>query len=183
MKFFGTPLPRLPRRRAFGLACVPAALVVVGSLIAGLPVGAGATSKTSASKTSASKTNVRTIDVEMFANSFKPNVVRVAANETIQFRFINNTVAPHEALIGDMDDQIKHAKEMQALAKDGVDHGDHMDHGDGPIKGYVLVKAKSTKTLSYRFAKPGRLLIGCHQPGHWEGGMKLALVVQPKSVI
>ncbi len=148
-------------------------LVVLGT-------GSSTAAAGAAAKTKDSKPQVRTVDVEMMANAFKPTLIRIGVNETIQFRFINKTVAPHEALIGDTDVQIKHAKEMKAVTSAG---SDHMDHMNSSTKGYVLVKPKSTKTLSYRFTKEGRLLIGCHQPGHWEGGMKLTLVVQPKSVI
>jgi uncharacterized cupredoxin-like copper-binding protein len=125
-------------------------------------------------------TKPRVIDVEMSAIAYKPNVIRVAANETVQFRFVNNTVAPHEALIGDTKAQIKHAKEMKAAAKEGTDA--HAGHDMKSAKGYILVKAKSTKMLTYTFGKPGRLTIGCHQPGHWESGMKLTVLVQPKTL-
>lgn len=148
--------------------------LVVGSSPLFSPVAHGATK-------SNSKAQVRTIDVEMLANAYKPTLIKVSVGETVNFRFVNTTVAPHEALIGDMNAQIKHAKEMKAMAKEDNKHGDDMDHG--PSKGYVLVKAKSTKTMSYKFSKAGRLLIGCHQPGHWEGGMKLTLAIAPKSAI
>ncbi len=163
------PERRLPARMRLTIVSL-----VVGASSVVAPV-ADAASKSN------SKAGVRTIDVEMLANAYKPTLIKVGVGETVNFRFVNTTVAPHEALIGDMNAQIKHAKEMKAMAKEGGTRSEHMDHA--PSKGYVLVKAKSTKTMSYKFTKAGRLLIGCHQPGHWEGGMKLTLVIAPKSAI
>jgi uncharacterized cupredoxin-like copper-binding protein len=122
----------------------------------------------------------RVIEIQMAAIAYEPNVIRVTANETVQFRFVNNTVAPHEALFGDAKAQEKHAKEMKAAAAEGTDA--HAGHGKHSMKGYLLVKPKSTKTISYTFGKAGRLTIGCHQPGHWESGMKLTVLVQPKTI-
>jgi uncharacterized cupredoxin-like copper-binding protein len=123
----------------------------------------------------------RVITIEMAPLAYKPNVVRVAANESVQFKFVNKTIAPHEALIGDTAAQVKHAKEMKAKA---MADGDSMDmsHSAHNSKEFVLIKANSTATLNYKFGKAGRTMIGCHQPGHWEGGMKITVLVQEKSV-
>lgn len=156
---------------AFGVGSV-----VVGS-VGGIasPVASGAASKavtTSTKLAKGKKITPRVIEVEMLATAYSPKVVRVKSKETVTFRFMNKGVAAHEALVGDLDSQLDHAKEMKA-------GGEHAAHEMPKSPGYILVKAKSSKTLTYTFGKPGRTLIGCHQPGHWESGMKLQVVISP----
>ncbi|MGI8998535.1 MAG: hypothetical protein ACR2GO_02355 [Candidatus Limnocylindria bacterium] len=44
----------------------------------------------------------------------------------------------------------------------GVEHGD--DAG-------VSVDPGETAEFSYTFEEPGNLLVGCHEPGHYDRGM------------
>jgi uncharacterized cupredoxin-like copper-binding protein len=104
----------------------------------------------------------------MLAISYRPKVIRVKAGEKVVFHFINNDVAPHDAFVGNVDQQLDREKEVAAESK-----------GASATRGYLLVKAKSAGDLTYRFGKPGRLIIGCHQPGHWDSGMKIAVIVSP----
>ncbi len=51
-----------------------------------------------------------------------------------------------------------------------------MDRGAG--SNAVSVRPGKSATLTYTFDnKPGPVLIGCHQPGHYTGGMKAAVNV------
>jgi uncharacterized cupredoxin-like copper-binding protein len=160
---------------------------VVGSLVAVAMCVAPGVVRVSAAepakKAAKKAAKPRVITIEMAPLAYKPNVVRVAANEFVQFKFVNKTNAPHEALVGDTAAQVKHAKEMKAMAK-AMAEGDSMDmsHSGHNTKEFVSIKANSTATLNYKFGKAGRTMIGCHQPGHWEGGMKITVLVQEKSV-
>jgi uncharacterized cupredoxin-like copper-binding protein len=149
-------------------------VLAASMLTAPISVGAAETSKKAVKP--------RVITVELSALAYKPNVIRVSKNESVQFKFVNKTNAPHEALIGSTAEQVKHAKEMKAMAKEMAGDSTHMDHSAQNGKGYVLIKANSVKTLNYKFGKAGRTTIGCHQPGHWEGGMKITVLVQEKTV-
>jgi uncharacterized cupredoxin-like copper-binding protein len=166
-------------RRVVGAGTFGAVIVTAAASALVVPVGSQAAEPAKKAKTG-NTAKPRVIEIQMAAIAYEPNVIRVTANETVQFRFVNDTVAPHEALFGDAKAQEKHAKEMKAAAAEGTDA--HAGHGNHSMKGYLLVKPKSTKTISYKFGKPGRLTIGCHQPGHWESGMKLTVLVQPKTI-
>ncbi len=111
---------------------------------------------------------VTVIDIEMGTSKYSPSTIFVKAGKPIRFRFKNISTITHEALIGDATDQADHEKMMKEMG------GMHM--GDEP--GLVSVPGGKTKTLDFTFAKPGRTMIGCHQPGHYNGGMKLNVVIE-----
>lgn len=56
-----------------------------------------------------------------------------------------------------------------------TDNGHDMDNM-GPDR-MVTVKPGSTRTLVHRFGTDETMLIGCHQPGHYEAGMKATVTV------
>ena len=49
----------------------------------------------------------------------------------------------------------------------------HGDHGSG--SNAVSVKPGKSASITYTFDEPGQILIGCHQPGHYTGGMKASV--------
>jgi uncharacterized cupredoxin-like copper-binding protein len=108
----------------------------------------------------------RTIDVEMRDIAFSPTSVDVRAGETVRFNFKNTGQVEHDAFIGDAAAQDAHEKEM----REG--HGDH-----GKEANAVSVKPGKSASLTYTFDTPGQLLIGCHEPGHYVGGMRITVNV------
>jgi uncharacterized cupredoxin-like copper-binding protein len=110
---------------------------------------------------SAAASDARTVEVEMRDIAFAPSAVDVRVGEKVRFVFKNTGQVTHDAFIGDLAAQDEHEKEMR---------GDHGGHGKG--SNAVTVKPGKTASLTYTFAKPGPILIGCHQPGHYTGGMK-----------
>jgi uncharacterized cupredoxin-like copper-binding protein len=108
----------------------------------------------------------RTIEVEMRDIAFAPTAVDVRAGEKVRFVFKNTGQLTHDAFIGDQAAQDAHEKEM----REG-----HGDHGKG--SNAVTVAAGRTAQLVYTFERPGQILLGCHQPGHYTGGMKAAINV------
>jgi uncharacterized cupredoxin-like copper-binding protein len=112
----------------------------------------------------------RVVEVEMVDNAFNPNALTASVGETVTFKFTNNGSVAHDAFIGDVDDQAEHAKKMKS------DSGGHAAHGE---EGLTLEPGDSGE-LSYTFEEPGDILIGCHQPGHYEAGMK-ATITSPRS--
>jgi uncharacterized cupredoxin-like copper-binding protein len=106
----------------------------------------------------------RTIEVEMRDIAFAPTTVDVQAGEKVRFVFKNTGQVTHDAFIGDQAAQDAHEREM----REG-----HGDHGKG--SNAVTVAPGKTAQLVYTFDRTGQLLLGCHQPGHYTGGMKAAI--------
>ena len=110
--------------------------------------------------------DARVIELEMRDVAFAPTEVDVRAGEKVRFVFTNTGQVTHDAFIGDQAAQEEHGKEM----RDG-----HGDHGKG--SNAVSVKPGKTAELTHTFDQPGQTLIGCHQPGHYTGGMKVTVNV------
>jgi cation-transporting ATPase V len=105
----------------------------------------------------------RTIDVAMTDDAYGPSAMAVATGQTVRFVFRNDGTVVHEALIGDATLQTQH----DAMA--------NMSHHDGlPV---INVAPGATGELVYTFTRPGTVLIGCHQPGHYALGMRAVITV------
>lgn len=102
----------------------------------------------------------RTIEVDANDSfSFGPDNFEVSVGETIQFVITNSGSIPHDFTIGDQAAQDAHEAEM---AEGGMHHGD---------PNAVILEPGETKSLTWTFTEAGTVLIGCHQPGHYAGGM------------
>ena len=108
----------------------------------------------------------RTIEVEMRDIAFAPTTLDVRAGEKVRFVFKNTGQVTHDAFIGDQAAQDAHEREM----REG--HGDHGKGSDA-----VSVAPGKTGQLVYTFDRPGQVVLGCHQPGHYTGGMRAAINV------
>jgi len=132
-----------------------------------------------------SASDTRTITVTMKDNTFTPGKVTAEAGETIAFLFVNEGASTHEAYLGSEAEQEEHAEEMAAsstthsmdMGSDatggGADHSMHMGGGD-----MATVAPGNTVSLTHTFDEAGTMVIGCHQPGHWEAGMKATVEVR-----
>jgi len=132
------------------------ALVAISALAVLAACGSGDAGETTASASDAD----RTIEVQMRDIAFAPTAIDVRTGEKVRFVFTNTGQVTHDAFIGDEAAQEAHEKEMRG----GHDHGKASNE--------VSVDPGKTRELTYTFDKPGRILIGCHQPGHYTGGMK-----------
>ncbi len=111
---------------------------------------------------------VRTVEVTMTDDlRYDPAEMSVSAGETVRFVVRNAGANVHEFLIGTPQEQAVFAEEMA----DG--------HGGGHAAGAgVSVEPGATAEFTYSFTADDRdLLVGCHQPGHYEGGMVAPLTV------
>ena len=108
------------------------------------------------------------VDVEMIDMAFAPASIDVKAGETIRLRFHNTGLAVHEAVIGDLAFQEEHAEQMA---------GGTMHHGDADEPEPLVVAVGETGDLVYTASAAGTLIIGCHQPGHWDAGMRADLTI------
>ena len=116
----------------------------------------------------------RTVDVDMVDTAFQPAMVTATAGERIRLAFRNKGSAAHDAFIGDVAAQADHEQEMRQAEKDGHSGG----HGDDDTDEAALtLKPGKTGELTYTFDRAGTVEIGCHQPGHYAAGMKIAVTV------
>lgn len=109
----------------------------------------------------------RTVRVEMVDIAFRPATIDVRRGETVRFVFDNNGKVTHDAFLGDAKAQADHAKDMRDMG--GMSHGDRS-------KG-ISVRAGKSGELVHIFDEATTLEIGCHQPGHYEAGMRLTVNV------
>lgn len=102
----------------------------------------------------------RTIDVSALDSLlFDPDSLTVRAGETISFVITNDGKIVHEFVLGDKDYQQEHAAETS--------EGEGMEMGPYQIE----IEPGETETLTWTFTDTGEVLYGCHEPGHYEGGM------------
>ena len=128
-------------------------------LLAGLLVAAGL----SLSGCSAGPSE-RTVALTVRHSQFSLAELRVRPGETVRFVLRNTDPIPHELIVGDQSVQDVH------------EAGTESHHADRP--GEVSVAPRKTAVTTYRFSSSrGRLLFGCHLPGHWAYGMKGTIVV------
>lgn len=128
-----------------------------------------------------SKDSPRTVNVEMLDNDFRSEPLEFKSGETVRFVFNNRGSVAHEAFIGNAHAQSLHGAQMATSSTMGHDDmADGMD-GAGNMGGSkddgVTVPPGASRELMHTFDKAGSLEIGCHQPGHYESGMKARVKV------
>ncbi len=109
----------------------------------------------------------RIIEVDMADNMrFTPNAIEVSAGETIKFVVTNSGQLQHEFVLGTADLLKEHAEMM--LKFPNMEHEEpYMAHVD-PGK---------TMEILWQFSESGSFEFGCLLPGHFDAGMKGAVVV------
>jgi uncharacterized cupredoxin-like copper-binding protein len=91
---------------------------------------------------------------------FDPALIEVSAGEVVTFVIRNEGETEHEFVLGDTAYQQEHEKDM-------AEGGHHMPEMDNA----VTVEPGETAELTWRFDEAGQILFGCHEPGHYDGGM------------
>jgi uncharacterized cupredoxin-like copper-binding protein len=91
---------------------------------------------------------------------FDPESIQVSAGEVVTFIVRNEGDTDHEFVLGDETYQDMHAEDM-------AEGGEHMMGMDNA----VTVGPGETEELTWRFDETGEVLYGCHEPGHYDGGM------------
>jgi uncharacterized cupredoxin-like copper-binding protein len=99
------------------------------------------------------------------AMRFAPDPITVKAGVPITFMVKNAGLTVHEFVVGTESEQADHAAEMAM--------GD-MGHGHDNA---ISVQPGKKGTLTMTFTKAGDILVGCHEPGHYDAGMKATLSV------
>lgn len=160
------------------------------ALVVALATALTACGGDAAEPATSSSNSTRSIDVMMVDTAFTPLSIDVAAGETVTFTFRNEGSVRHEALFGDLAVQEAHHAEMAELDGDH-DMGD-MDSMDTEVMGtgsmdhdaetmteshVVILEPGQTIEVSHTFGAAGQMMLGCHEPGHWEAGMKANITV------
>ena len=110
----------------------------------------------------------RIVEVSMTDNAYTVGDIddlEVEQGDFVIFRFVNDGAVRHEGVVGD------------ELFQQG--HADHQHVGGMQMVNAVMVEPGETADLPYRFDIAARSFIGCHEPGHWEGGMRATITVAP----
>jgi uncharacterized cupredoxin-like copper-binding protein len=109
----------------------------------------------------------QTVAITIRHSRFIPAHVTVRRGATIRFVITNTDPIDHEFILGGEAVQRRH------------ETGTELEHGEVP--GEVSTPAGETVGTTYTFLEPGRLLIGCHAPGHYAYGMRgwVRVVLRP----
>ncbi len=111
----------------------------------------------------ASSTSARTVEVSTLDTMrFEPSRLNVSVGETVTFVVTNSGQAVHEFTLGDAVMQQEHADEMAEMA-DGMAHNEPNS---------IRLQPGETKQLTWRFGDTGTLEYACHEPGHYQAGMR-----------
>jgi uncharacterized cupredoxin-like copper-binding protein len=123
---------------------------------------------------SASATRTETID--MTDNAYALKTLKATKGETVTFHFNNKGHVVHEAVIGDQATQDEHSMEMASGSAGGMSDMEHAGgHEGGPNA--LSLEPGASGDLTYTFDTAGTTIIGCHEPGHYEGGMRITVTV------
>lgn len=98
---------------------------------------------------------------------FVPDKVEVARGEQIRFVLRNNGELPHEFIVADTADNLKHGALMQKFPD--------MEHDDPNGKS---LQPKAKAEMVWRFTKAGTFEFSCLIPGHREAGMLGTIIVK-----
>ena len=99
--------------------------------------------------------------------TFDPADVTVSPGEVITFQVVNDGQIPHDFTLGDEATQEEHEEEMSEM--------EDMDHEDPNT---IDMAAGETMELTWRFGDSGTVIFGCHEPGHYAGGMRGQITVE-----
>jgi uncharacterized cupredoxin-like copper-binding protein len=105
----------------------------------------------------------RTIEIaSLDSMSFEPARVNVSAGETVTFAVTNTGKTVHEFTLGNAAMQQEHAQAMAHIPA-GMTH---------EFSNAITLQPGETKRLTWRFGHAASLEFACHQPGHYQAGMR-----------
>jgi uncharacterized cupredoxin-like copper-binding protein len=103
--------------------------------------------------------------------AWDPASVTVQAGETVTFVVTNEGQAQHEFVLGP--EHVQEAHEQAAAG--GMEHG---EAGGEEAMAVLELAPGETKEATVTFDEPGEILYGCHEPGHYDGGMVGTVTVE-----
>jgi uncharacterized cupredoxin-like copper-binding protein len=120
------------------------------------------------------------VKMEMREFGYSCSLPTMEQGVTLALQFTNVGIVEHEAVIGDLQEQ--HDVELQmiemaAMVEMGLMDAAHDVGGGGHSVPSITVPAGETQTMIVELDDPGRLMVGCHVPGHWDAGMRADFTV------
>jgi len=149
-----------------------AVILSVGAALAG-PGGAGHGhgDETAYGKAGDPKKPARIVQVVMSERdgkmAFIPDRLEIRRGEQIRFQLRNNGDLDHELVLATLEENLKHAVEMQK--------NPDMEHDDPNAK---RLAPKKTGEIVWAFTKAGEFDFSCLIPGHREAGMTGKIIVK-----
>jgi uncharacterized cupredoxin-like copper-binding protein len=151
------------------LAGIAALAVMVGA--AGLVHGHTGHEETAFGKPGDPKKPARVVQVVMLEKDgkmiFIPERIRIKKGEQIRFLLKNNGEIDHEFVVGTLEENLKHMKEMEK--------NPDMEHDDPNAK---RLKPKQSGEIVWHFTKAGTFDFSCMIPGHRPAGMFGVITVE-----
>ena len=98
---------------------------------------------------------------------FLPDTLTVRRGEQIRFQLRNNGAIDHEFVVGTVEANLKHMKDMEK--------NPDMEHDDPNAK---RLKPRATAEIVWQFTKAGTFDFSCLIPGHRPAGMFGTIVVE-----
>jgi len=151
-----------------------ALLLSTGAALAGPGAaghGHGHDDETAYGKPGDSKKPARLIQISMGERDgkmqFIPDRIEVRRGEQVKFQLRNNGELDHELVLATLEENLKHAIEMQK--------NPDMEHDDPNAK---RLAPKKTGEIVWQFTKAGEFDFSCLIPGHREAGMTGKVVVK-----
>ena len=137
--------------------------VVAGACSAGTSSSApGSPAASALASGAATRVEVKLTD----AFRMEPSALRVPMGRAVTFVVTNSGAIDHEFYVGDEAAQLAHAKSMPSMGGMGQD-----------VANGIALKPGQTKELTVTFDAPGTTIAGCHEPGHYGGGMKATIEI------
>lgn len=125
--------------------------------------------------TRSADSDIRNVVIELDdSRRIEPANWQARQGEALRLIVVNTGQATHELAVGPARDIAAHADSMIESGS-----GKH-DHGNAIAIKAVSVEPGKTVTLLYTFDEPGEWAMACFEPGHYEGGMKGTVEVEPK---
>ena len=119
--------------------------------------------------------DIRNVVIELDdSRRIEPANWQARQGEALRLIVVNTGQTTHELVVGPARDIAAHANSMSESGS-----GKH-DHGNAIAIKAVSVEPGKTATLLYTFDEPGEWAMACFEPGHYEGGMKGTVEVEPK---
>jgi uncharacterized cupredoxin-like copper-binding protein len=125
----------------------------------------------------------REVNIVMKDWQFLPDPVDVVPGETVLLHVVNGGLEIHEAVIGDQ--AVQDAWEAAEAGAANPPPGPTPVVSVAPDAAGIRVVVPSGQRVDLVWTVPadpamvGRLVLGCHIPGHWAKGMRAAVTVAP----
>ncbi|MEO8572224.1 MAG: cupredoxin domain-containing protein [Chloroflexota bacterium] len=167
--------PARSRGRALAFAVVPSLLVALA--VAACDAGSSPEAPSIVPGDSAHPREVNLITKDY---SFLPDILVLVPGETVLLHVVNGGLEVHEAVIGDP--AVQDAWEVAEAATVGAPPGPTPQVSVPPDRAGVRVVVRSGERVDVTWSIPrdasssaSPWVVGCHIPGHWARGMRIAI--------